>query len=155
MTSDPLWTFACAFYGRPGVAAACLALQDEGGADVPLLLYLIWCGRTGRRLDASALAGAEARIGPWRGQVISPLRAIRRAMRSDILSGQTTEALRERIKLAEIEAERLALAALFEAAPVPDMPASSGGEALALYAAHLGRTWPEAPLRVLATALEG
>ena len=23
MTSDPLWTFACAFYGRPGVAAAC------------------------------------------------------------------------------------------------------------------------------------
>ena len=66
MTSDPLWTFACAFYGRPGVAAACLALQDEGGADVPLLLYLIWCGRTGRRLDASALAGAEARIGPWR-----------------------------------------------------------------------------------------
>ncbi len=52
MTSDPLWTFACAFYGRPGVAAACLALQDEGGADVPLLLYLIWCGRTGRRLDA-------------------------------------------------------------------------------------------------------
>jgi hypothetical protein len=31
MTGDPLRTFACAFYGRPGVAAACLALQDEGG----------------------------------------------------------------------------------------------------------------------------
>ena len=71
------------------------------------------------------------------------------------MPGQGTEALRERIKLAEIEAERLALAALFEAAPVPDMPVSSGGEALALYAAYLGRTWPEAPLRVLATALEG
>jgi uncharacterized protein (TIGR02444 family) len=154
MIGDPLWTFACAFYGRPGVAAACLALQDEGGVDVPLLLYLIWCGRTGRRLDASALAGAEARIAPWRGQVIIPLRTIRRAMRSDLLPGQVTDPLRERVKLAEIEAERLALVALFEAAPVPDAPASSGAEALALYATHLGRPWPEAPLRVLTRALE-
>jgi uncharacterized protein (TIGR02444 family) len=154
MTGDPLWTFACAFYGRPGIAAACLALQDEGGADVPLLLYLIWCGRTGRRLDASALAGAEARISPWRGQVIIPLRTIRRAMRSGLLPGQVTDLLRERIKVAEIEAERLALATLFQAAPVPDAPASSGAEALTLYAAHLGKPWPEAPVRVLVTALE-
>jgi uncharacterized protein (TIGR02444 family) len=154
MTGDPLWTFACAFYGRPGVAAACLTLQDEGGVDVPLLLYLIWCGRTGRTLDASALAGAEARITPWRGQVIIPLRTIRHVMRSDLLPGQVTDPLRERIKLAEIEAERLALAALFEAAPIPDAPATSGAEALPLYAAHLGRPWPEAPLRVLGTALE-
>ncbi|GJE41364.1 TIGR02444 family protein [Methylobacterium soli] len=153
MTGDPLWTFACEFYGRPGIAEACLALQDEAGADVPLLLYLIWCARTGRPVDAAAIAGADDRIASWRVQVIAPLRAIRRAMRSELLPGQSTQAHRERIKAAELEAERLALAALSAAAPEPVCAADSGTDVLALYAAHLGRPWPDAPLRVLRAAL--
>jgi len=28
------WTFSLSVYGQPGVPAACLTLQDEGGADV-------------------------------------------------------------------------------------------------------------------------
>ncbi|MDP4004757.1 TIGR02444 family protein [Methylobacterium sp. NEAU K] len=153
MTGDPLWTFACELYGRPGIAQACLALQDEGGVDVPLLLYLIWCDRTGRPVDATAIMRANARVAPWRGQVIAPLRAIRRAMRSELLPGQPTEALRERIKAAELDAERLALAALSEAAPAPNGPAGSGTDALAHYAAHLRLPWPDGPLQVLTAAL--
>ncbi|KAB1073730.1 TIGR02444 family protein [Methylobacterium planeticum] len=153
MTGDPLWTFACAFYGRPGIAEACLALQDEADVDVALLLYLIWCAQTGRPVDAAAIVRAEARAAPWRAQVIAPLRAVRRAMRSELLPGQPTQALRERIKAVELEAERLALAALSAAAPSPTGPAGSGGDALALYSAHLGRPWPDAPLQMLRATL--
>ena len=32
------WAFALAIYARPGVAEACLALQNEAGVDVMLLL---------------------------------------------------------------------------------------------------------------------
>ena len=32
------WTFALAIYAKPGVAEACLALQDEAGVDVMMLL---------------------------------------------------------------------------------------------------------------------
>jgi uncharacterized protein (TIGR02444 family) len=38
---DPFWRFSLDLYGRPGVAPACLALQDEAGADVNLVLYLL------------------------------------------------------------------------------------------------------------------
>lgn len=43
-----LWNFALHLYARPGVEAACLALQDEG-ADVCLLLCGAWleAGRAG------------------------------------------------------------------------------------------------------------
>jgi uncharacterized protein (TIGR02444 family) len=153
MTDDPLWTFACELYGRPGVAEACLALQDAAGVDVPLLIYLIWCTRTGRPVDAAEVVRANARVAPWRKQVVEPLRAIRRAMRSDLLPGQPTQAHRERIKAAELEAERLALAALSAAAPEQAEGGGWGTDVLALYAAHLGRPWPDAHVRALRAAL--
>ena len=42
-----LWRFSLTVYGRAGVPAACLALQDEGGRDVNLLLYCCWVGASG------------------------------------------------------------------------------------------------------------
>lgn len=153
MHGDPLWTFACDLYGRPGVAQACLVLQDEAGADVPVLLYLIWCARTGRPVDAAEVARAQVRTASWRREVIEPLRAVRRALRSDLLPGQPTRAYREQVKAVELEAERLALAALSEAAPEPAQALGSGDTALTLYAAHLERPWPEAPVRALRAAL--
>ncbi len=47
MTDDPLWRFALDLYARAGVAPACLTLQDDAGADVTLVLYLLWCAMTG------------------------------------------------------------------------------------------------------------
>ena len=36
------WAFALALYARPGVAEACLTLQNEAGVDVMLLLVAIF-----------------------------------------------------------------------------------------------------------------
>ena len=155
--SDPFWTFSLAFYRRPGVEAACLALQDEAGADVNLVLYLLWCAATGRSpATAATIAEADRRIEPWRRAVVIPLRTMRRAMKADLLPGLATEDHRTRVKALELDAERLAQAALFAMAGPPGPscdPALAAEQALSLYAAHLGRPLPERAVRALLAAL--
>ena len=51
---SPFWRFSLATYRKPGVADACLALQDGCGVDVNVLLFVTWLGTQGRRLDADA-----------------------------------------------------------------------------------------------------
>lgn len=150
MTGDALWDFALRLYARPGVAPACLALQDEAGADVTLVLYLVWCGETGRPLDVDAIAAANARLGPWRAAVVAPLRAARRAMKGGLLPGIDTEGCRERVKAVELQAERLALAALSAMAAEPSRVGPGAARRnLSLYAAHLGLTLSEEAVRVI------
>ncbi len=151
MTDDPLWRFALNLYARPGVAPACLALQDDAAADVTLVLYLLWCAMTGRWLDAGTIAATEARLAPWRAAVVEPLRAARRAMKGGgLLPGIDTERCRERVKAAELEAERSALAALFAIAPaVSERRTDAAEQFLATYEAYLGKALPEEAVRAL------
>ena len=150
MSDDPLWSFALGFYARPGMAAACIALQDEAGCDVTLVLWLLWCAETGRPLDSGVIAAANARLAPWRAAVVAPLRAARRTMKGGLLPGIDTEACRERVKGVELEAERLALAALSAMAPEASrVEAGAAARNLALYADHVGRGLPAAAVRAL------
>ncbi len=48
---SPFWRFSLATYRKPGVATACLALQDECGVDVNLMLFLLWLAANGRQLS--------------------------------------------------------------------------------------------------------
>ena len=41
---EEFWRFALGFYARPGVAPACLELQDRHGKDVLIALYCCWVG---------------------------------------------------------------------------------------------------------------
>ena len=45
---EALWRFSLAFYARPGVAEALIALQDRAGLDVNLMLFALWLGVSGR-----------------------------------------------------------------------------------------------------------
>src|SRR5260221_9331531 len=81
--ADEFWAFSLDLYAHPDVAAACLRLQDEQGLDVNLLLLCCWLARSGRgRLGEGDLAAAEARAAPWRRDIIGPLRAVRRALKT-------------------------------------------------------------------------
>ncbi len=103
------WDWAVAVYARPGVAEACLELQDTYGQNVPLLLWAAWRG--------GDVAAAVAMARQWEGEIAAPLRGVRRRLkgRSD------AEALRERVKAVELEAERTLMAALEAVAGrVPD-----------------------------------
>jgi uncharacterized protein (TIGR02444 family) len=134
------WTFSLAFYGRPGVAAACLALQDEHGLDVNLVLLCCWLGWSGRgRLDAAALAAADRSVAAWRREVIQPLRAVRRALKTH--PAAAAAALRRDVQTLELcaerEAQRLLLAGLGGAPAGTDRRADAAAN-LALYLAAGG-----------------
>jgi uncharacterized protein (TIGR02444 family) len=141
MADDPafeeFWAFALAFYAKPGVAPACLELQDRHGKDVLIALYACWLGTSGRgRLESDALARAEAVARPWRQQVVEPLRRARHALKG--VAG--AEKLYERMKGIELQGERVAMERLVALAPAPAQqlpPAARAAAAKANLALYL------------------
>src|SRR6185295_9424136 len=77
-----LWDFALAAYARPGAEAACLALQDEHGQCVPLLLWRLWTVAEGRDVDAALEVSAAAAAPAWDAAAVAPLRKLRRGLKA-------------------------------------------------------------------------
>ncbi|MBK1664938.1 TIGR02444 family protein [Rhodospirillum rubrum] len=169
--ADDLWRFAVAVHARAGVENACLALQDEAGADVPLLLFAAWAAaRRGVVLPAETLADLDSRLVPWRETVIRPLRTVRRTMKGAPPPHRDLEApaadLRARLKSVELEAERLALDALAAHARLDTRDSAKASETpppreailqalravVALPAAGVADSWRERHLAVLTDA---
>ncbi|MFV3128790.1 TIGR02444 family protein [Niveispirillum sp. KHB5.9] len=103
------WSFSLSLYATPGVAHACLLAQDSHGADVNLLLWAVWLAAQGHDLTPAELADAQAATTPWRDEIVRPLRAIRRQLKSGPAPAPdtATESLRTQVKAAELEAERI------------------------------------------------
>lgn len=129
-----LWAFALDFYGRPGIAEACLALQDHEGLNVNLLLWCCFLARRGHALTPESAGAASDRVAPWNRRVTAPLRAVRRAVKNAAEPGASV--LYQLLKQTELEAERVELALLQEIADqLASAPAPAGAhraEALAL-----------------------
>jgi uncharacterized protein (TIGR02444 family) len=110
-----LWRFALAVYRKPGVSDACLLLQDRHGCNVPLLLFAAWAGaERGVALTADEVAAAGNAVGPWHGEVVEPLRVVRRRLKHGPPPAPDTETvkLRARLQAIEIDAERIELETL-------------------------------------------
>lgn len=102
-----LWDFSLHHYGRPGVSQICLHLQDEHGVNVNLLLWTLWLGHRGQRLDGRLLEQAERSIQDWDRQYVIPLRQLRRQMKAHFGTGnEAIETVRKHIKQAELLAEK-------------------------------------------------
>jgi uncharacterized protein (TIGR02444 family) len=150
IASDALsleWNYALRVYAQPGVAEACLLLQDRAGVDVVVLLHAMYLlTAKGIALDEQALACAEARVGSWRREVTAPLRALRAALKPGFAGLPPTfvEQTRQKIKAAELDAEFAAFAALCGDAethrqgpmPAADSASTLLGHVLRLYAAN-------------------
>ena len=108
------WDWAVQAYARPGAAEACLTLQDQHGQNVPLVLWVVWCARTGRSPDASTLAKAAETASAWEAAATAPLRAARRNLKQQVrgIPDEDRLAFRERVKALELAAERLLMEAL-------------------------------------------
>jgi len=136
---SPFWRFSLRFYRHQGVADACIALQEQAGVDVNLLLYLLWRAQSRRAFAVADVASVESRIGPWRDATVIPLRGVRRALKSPpaLVDGSTAELFRTRIKAVELEAERLQQEAMFALdAPPGQELASAEAAARASVAAY-------------------
>ncbi len=115
VSKSPFWQFSIKFYAVPGVADACIELQDKAQVDVNILFFLLWNATQGRAFNAADVTEIERQIGPWRELAVVPIRNIRRALKSPppVMEPAAAESLRTRIKAVELEAERLQQEALF------------------------------------------
>lgn len=108
-SENPFWNFSLAVYAAPGVADACLRLQDDAGLDVNLLLFTCWVAT----VRAVPLTDAEMRdvialTRDWRERVVFPLRQIRRGLKGGArgLPPDAVESFRGEIKRIELASER-------------------------------------------------
>ncbi|PRY71092.1 TIGR02444 family protein [Halomonas ventosae] len=103
----PLWEFALDRYGRDGVEAACLVLQDEAGVDICELLWHCWLHHHGLACDAPLDP-----VRHWQRHVTAPLRRLRRDLKPEAQQSEAVAALRRTLQQAELQAECEALSRL-------------------------------------------
>lgn len=146
-----LWDWAVAAYARPGVADACLMLQDRHDQNVPYLLWAVWA----RTTDPAVLAPAARSARAWDATAVALLRATRRnlGVRAPPLDDARREGLKEDVRAAELAAERLLMEAL-EARTSPRRVRVSTLECLRAAALAWGGAAPDDALRTLAAALD-
>ena len=137
------WRFSLTVYARPGVAPACLALQDRLGLDVNLLLFCCWAAARGHRLDPAELAVAEAASAAWQRDIVTPLRGIRRQLaRPPALDPADAAILYDQAKQLELaaeEAEQRLLATAVPFAPREVDDARQADDTVANLKLYLGR----------------
>lgn len=109
--AQSLWDYAAACYARPGVAEACLALQDRAGADVNLLLAGAWLAARGCAWSSDEVRGIAHLCASWRRHCLLPLREVRRYLKQPA----DVEALYRQAKALELDAERYQLNMIEEA----------------------------------------
>ena len=106
------WDFSLQVYRKPGVADVCLALQEDYGADVNMLLFCGWYGATRGRFNDKVYENACAFSHDWGQQTVKPLRGVRNRLKQGGCHGQfiNIEAcmeFREKVKAVELQAEKL------------------------------------------------
>jgi uncharacterized protein (TIGR02444 family) len=158
--ADGFWPFSLAFYNDAEVQASCIAFQDTHGGDVNVMLYLLFRARDGGAYDAAGVASVDAAVAPWREEVVRPLRAERRVLKTQdyLPDNEAQEGFRAKIKKVELDAEKLQQAVLEGNAPPPGMtglaPRDAASLSLAAYGAMLGTDLPDGLVRVFLDRLE-
>jgi uncharacterized protein (TIGR02444 family) len=154
---NPFWQFSLSLYGRPGIAEACLRLQDRDGLDVNVVLYCCWAASRGAALDGAAIAFLAACSAEWQARVTGPLRAVRRNLKTGVrpVALPDSAPLREAVKALELESERLFQNTLWRNVALPpetpsDNPASLALASLGRYAGLTGRAVSDEMRRVAA-----
>src|ERR1700730_7719791 len=101
---SPFWRFSLGFYRQPGVADACIALQDGCGVDVNILLFFLWLATAKRQVSPAAAQAVCAQAGSWRDDIVVPLRALRREIKdgSWVVERDTAGLFRTKIKAVEL-----------------------------------------------------
>ena len=148
-----LWDWTLKAYGQAGVPEACLTLQDDYGQNTSLLLWAVWA----ETADAALLARAADIAHRWEALALTPVRAVRRALKPAFegVGDGAREDLREDVKAVELRAERVLMESL-EALDGKGGGEGGGAHALAALeaaSAAWGKPAPAQALAALATAL--
>lgn len=110
--SMSLWDYSTALYQQKGIGSACLSLQDQYGLDVNLILFCLWYGELFGKLTNHQLSQILEVSHHWSKLTVTPLRNVRRSLKSDSVLSETPEYekisnWRERVKDLELAAEKI------------------------------------------------
>jgi uncharacterized protein (TIGR02444 family) len=145
--ASPFWTFSLDLYSQPKVEAACLALQDEHGLDVNLVLLAAWLASTGRAVEAASASHLRQLADGYQAAVMQPLRQARRALKRQAANPRLAALLAERrraLLAVELDLERVEQLMLEPLAAVsPDAPPQP---AATLFARNLATLYPDRPV---------
>ncbi|MEU0496249.1 TIGR02444 family protein [Mycobacterium sp. NPDC006124] len=128
-THEDFRGFAVGVHGAPGVAEACVLLQDRRNLDVNILLLAAFVATVrGSTLTESDVAHARARVRSWRDDVVVPLRTVRRRLKDGPppAPNASTAALRAQVKTVELDAEMIELDELSTVVARLEAPTVSG-----------------------------
>ena len=105
---SPFWAYSIRFYDDPKIQEACLKAQDKFGADVNLILYVLFRATAGRRIKPKAILKAIKCVESWHLEIVQPLRQIRRRLKDQPykLSGDNQATIRRAIRNIELKSER-------------------------------------------------
>ena len=108
LAEGAFWRFSLKVYGGKGMEEACLRLQDDFGLDVNLVLFCLWAGSRGQEIEVAKLAGIEARAAVWQAEAVTPLRQVRRWLKTQqAIDNPKAEVLRQALKAQELRAEAI------------------------------------------------
>ena len=156
------WAFALAIYARPGIAEACLTLQNEAGVDVMLLLVVTFAAVKRRLLlTRDEIRALDDACRLWREQIVWRLRAVRIELKAGPrpAPNNTTEQFRSQVKALELAAEKLENQLLVECLPLKRLEEATVGpeqlrtvldDVVSLFAERRGI----APKAVLASSID-
>ena len=147
--AHPAWDFVTRLYGEPGVAAACLDLQERHGLDVTLMLFCLWHGEPLAPKMAALMAAARE----WREATVLPIRTARRWLKRQ----DEQAALYKIVLAAEIDCEHGELLMLAQLAESLSGPAAASpavtSENLSAFFRESGITPGEPDRAAIATIL--
>tara|TARA_A100001037_G_scaffold290312_1_gene303009 strand:- start:1149 stop:1718 length:570 start_codon:yes stop_codon:yes gene_type:complete len=137
----PFWDFSIDLYGRKGVSAACIALQDRHKLDVNIILLSMWMGHSGRAvINHDTLINALDVSTRWNKDIICGIRAVRLSLKDNFfpIPIGDSEQLRKNLLALEIDGEHLEQLAI--ASTITSEPNSELDETLrlAICTANLG-----------------
>ncbi|MDP5293479.1 TIGR02444 family protein [Oceanimonas sp. CHS3-5] len=122
ISADELWQFSEQHYGRPGVAAACLELQDAHDANVNLMLLLLLLEERGLTVDIAPFAPTlENRRG-----MFAHWRTLRRRLKAQLDADDYAQLLQHELELERWQQQELL-------SVLAGLPVAAGSGALLTY----------------------
>lgn len=109
-----LWLFSLEMWRHDTVQKGLLALQDEYGANINVLLFAAWLARDGRSFNPQAFT--DSGLSDWNATMTAPLRTLRRQAKT--VSTELYQCLKSGELAAERHEQKLLAASLEEHAPV-------------------------------------
>ena len=110
--SESFWEFSIRTYASELVPNACLALQNQNGIDVNLLLFSLWFGKTRGVADNDVLKKVFDFSQSWATHVVVPLREVRTWMKQEAcedsrIDKASCQQYREKVKKLELAGEKI------------------------------------------------